>query len=73
MIGQEALGDRFTFHAPPTAQRKELHERIRTAFLEIAAEIDEKVPDGREKSIVMTKLEEAMFWSNAAVARQRQQ
>jgi hypothetical protein len=28
------------------------------------------LPPGREKALVLTNLEQAMFWANAAIARQ---
>ncbi|WP_423802993.1 DUF7681 family protein [Paenibacillus pseudetheri] len=31
--------------------------------------IDEKVPNSREKASALTKVEEAVFWANAGVAR----
>jgi hypothetical protein len=31
--------------------------------------INEDCPDGREKSIAITKLEESVMWANAAIAR----
>lgn len=34
-----------------------------------ADEIDTLVPPSREKSLALTKLEEAAFWANAAIAR----
>lgn len=42
---------------------------IRTLFLNHACELNKLVPSGREKALVMTKLEEAMFFANAGVAR----
>jgi len=32
-------------------------------------ELNEIIPDGREKSLAITHLEEVMFWSNAGLAR----
>lgn len=34
--------------------------------------IEALVPDGRERCIALTRLEEAMFWSNAGIARKGQ-
>lgn len=64
---QERL-DKFRYH-PPTAEGAARHQRLTTEFSRIAEVIEEVLPEGREKSLVYTKLEEAKFWASAAVAR----
>jgi hypothetical protein len=59
---------RFAYHAPDDV-RKEQHQLIRDALGAVAQEFQADLPDGREKSLALTKLEEAMFWANAAIAR----
>lgn len=65
----DELNNRFQYHPPLTDDRKRAHERVRQYLLQMAQEFEESLPDGREKAVVMTKLEEAMFWANAAIAR----
>lgn len=67
------LEHRFAFHAAPTEEKRNLHTSMRQACYEVARTIDEKAPDGREKSLAITKLEEAMMWANAAVARSQKE
>ena len=43
---------------------------MRESCDQLAAALDDLLPDGREKAVALTKVEEAMFWANAAVARQ---
>lgn len=63
------LANRFTYHAPG-AVKVNLHQRVREILLTAAQELDDVVrADVREKSLMLTKLEEAMFWANAAIAR----
>lgn len=64
------LENRFRYHPPQTEQRRQAHETVRSGLLTTAERLDELLPDGREKSLAITKLEEAMFWANASLARQ---
>lgn len=43
--------------------------RLRRDFKFTASVLDEELPDSREKSLAVTKLEEAAFWANAAIQR----
>lgn len=62
------LDNRFKYHKPdPTTA--ENHQQIRTACLYLADELNAALPEGREKSLAMTNLEQTMFWANAALAR----
>ena len=61
-----------TQHHPPRNERHvEEHEHVRATIRSAMAQINVLCPDGREKAVAFTKLEEAMFWANAALARGR--
>lgn len=62
---------RFAFHAASTEEKRDAHASVRQACRRLADELNERLPEGREKALVITKLEEAMFWANAALARQK--
>lgn len=62
------LENRFTYHAPKGDQPAR-YTLIRNTALEFAKMIDEYVPDSREKTIALTKLEEVSMWANAGIAR----
>ena len=62
------LENRFTYH-PPAAGQPEIYAAIRAKAKRFAEHIDEQCPDGREKSLAITHLEDAVFWANAAIAR----
>jgi len=59
---------RFTYHLP-TREQILAYDVIRTTAKSLACAIDATCPDSREKSLAITKLEEAMMWANAAIAR----
>jgi hypothetical protein len=59
---------RFTYH-PPKNDQAARYENLRTAAKGLALLIDDYCPDSREKSVAMTKLEEAVMWANASIAR----
>lgn len=67
-MDSDDLAARFVYYAPDE-EKKLKHERIRISIGKLADDLNYDIPDGREKSIVMTKLEEAMMWANAALAR----
>lgn len=64
------LENRFTYHAPKPGQA-EIYTAIREKAKELAYLIEASCPVSREKSLAVTKLEEAVFWANASVARQK--
>lgn len=64
----EDIENRFTYHSPKEGQPKK-YELLRREALLFALRIDEQCPESREKSLAITKLEEAVFWANAAIAR----
>lgn len=64
----EKIENAFTYHQPKESQ-PEKYEALRSKVKELAYLIDELCPDSREKSLAMTKLEEASMWANASVAR----
>ena len=62
------IQNNFTYHAPKEGQ-PEKYAALRDKAKELAYLIDEVCPDSREKSVAMTQLETAVFWANAAIAR----
>jgi len=60
--------NRFTYH-PPKAGQPANYEKIRDAAHELAKIIDVRCPECREKSLAITKIEEATMWANAGIAR----
>jgi len=67
-MNQQDIDNRFTYHAPKPGQPA-IYEDIRSVVKTVAQFVDKACPDGREKSLAITHLEEAVFWANAAIAR----
>lgn len=59
---------RFTYHAPKDGQPAR-YEQIRYDARQFAELIDRTCPESREKALAFTKLEEAVMWANASIAR----
>lgn len=66
---KEDIDNRFRFHSAPDEEKRNAHSAVRGLYADLAHQVNERLPEGREKSLAITKLEEAMFWSNAALAR----
>ena len=64
----EKIERAFTYHAPKGNQPQR-YEAIREKAKELAYLIDGLCPESREKSLAMTKIEEASMWANASIAR----
>lgn len=58
----------FTYHAPNGTQ-PERYVALREAGKQLATLIAQCCPESREQSLAITKLEEAIFWANAGIAR----
>ena len=65
---QERLDRDFTYHAPKGDQQ-ECYVALRAKAKELAELIVASTPASREQSIALTELETAVFWANAAIAR----
>lgn len=68
-MDQTDIDNRFKFHPADTPEKQEAHERVRSYCRELAQTLNAELPEGREKSLAITHLEETMMWSNAAIAR----
>lgn len=67
-IDYDDLDKRFNYHAPDE-DKASCHQAVREAARRMAVSVLQATPKGREQSLALTKIEEAMFWANAAVAR----
>lgn len=71
MLGPEEIEHRFGFHKATTEGENATlpkHRDTRLKYREFAEFLDEVLPDGRAKSVAMTKLEDASMWSHKAIA-----
>ncbi len=62
------LNRRFTYH-PPNGSQPERYVAIREKAKELAFLIAMTSKESREQSTALTKVEEAVFWANAGIAR----
>lgn len=74
MLSSDEVQKRFGYHQPGSTDVADAHETVRAICATAASDLHDAVESvsddhGREFSIVLTKLEEAMMWANAAIAR----
>ena len=65
----EDITNRFAYHKPKNKETEERYGDGRAALAAIALGILQETPPSREQALALTKLEECMFWANAAIAR----
>lgn len=67
------INNRFRHYAPRTNRTVSMHTNVRSILLATAGRVASLIPDNapRERALFLTKIEEAMFWANAGVARGR--
>lgn len=63
----------FDYHPADTDALESTHERVRAACKRAALELTDLTGPNpsREQSLMLTNLEQVMFWATAAVARGR--
>jgi hypothetical protein len=65
---KKQIQNNFTYHSPKDDQPGR-YVIIRDAAKNLAMLIAEQTPYSREQSLAITNLEQAIFWANAAIAR----
>jgi hypothetical protein len=74
LLGEDldGLDKKFTYH-PPHEMQISRYAEIRAEASSFARLILLDCPRSRELSLALTKIEEAVFWANAAIARNEDQ
>ena len=62
------LDNNFVYHAPKPGQPAK-YELLRNTGKSLAETILRLCPPSRERSVALTEIETAIFWANAAIAR----
>lgn len=62
------IENNFKYH-PPKNDQEQRYQENRNRFLELAHYIVKTAPVSRELELALTRLEEAMIYTNAAIAR----
>lgn len=60
---------RFAYHPARDKETQDAHTAVREKCLELALALGTVVPNCHEFGVAIQRLEEVMFWANAAVAR----
>lgn len=65
---QTDLRHRFMYHQP-FGNQPQRYQELRNAGYDFAMLVAATTPESREQSLALTKIEEAIMWANAAIAR----
>lgn len=67
-LAHDDITNRF-MHYPPDHDDVVKHEHVRNLCMDIAHELQDILPESRDKMLAIRKLEEVMMRANAAIAR----
>lgn len=62
-VTNEMITNRFLYHKPDSQEMLDRLAKLRELHLALAKEVLEMCPDGRERNIAFTHLEEASMWA----------
>jgi hypothetical protein len=68
-IDDERLDRDYTYHPPAGDDQVARYTVLRSAAHLFARGVMQFTPPSREQSLALTKVEEAVMWANAAIAR----
>ncbi len=68
-IDTERLDLMFTYHPPDSNDEIRRYTMLRDAGRKLAQQVMLYTPKSREQSLALTKIEEAIMWANASIAR----
>lgn len=68
-LSYEDRQDLKTRFGPPKTDQPPLYTTLHSRAMSLARMILLETPKSREQSLALTKLEEAVMWANAAIAR----
>jgi hypothetical protein len=69
MLNPDEYKTRFSYHPPKDEATANRHEEIRYQCEFLTRKLASLVPESRELALAITKVEEAMMWANAGIAR----
>lgn len=68
-VGEERLEQDYTYHAPTGNDQILRYKLLRDQARTMASNVMQFTPASREQSLALTRIEEAVMWANAAIAR----
>ncbi len=63
----DEIDNRMAYH-PVTEATKPVFEENRADFIALPHRVADRVPAGRHQALALSALQEALMWSNAAIA-----
>lgn len=68
MMDLTSLENNFTYH-PPKEDQRDRYVELRKCGLDLARKIFHHCPESAERTLAIRRVEEAVMWGNASIAR----